>query len=86
MNGKNRSYILGIAGGYLLYLAYQLFENRDNPEAGMSQGVRILFIALFVLLGIGLMIYACRIWKIADREEKENSENQTAEDDGSTLK
>ena len=83
MNGKNRSYILGIAGGYLLYLAYQLFENWNNPDAGMSQPVRILFIALFVLLGIGLMIYAIHLWKVADREEKEKEKQPDNED---TLK
>ena len=86
MNAKNRSYILGIAGGYLIYLAYQLFENWNNPDAGMSPGVRILFISLFVLLGIGLMIYAFRLWKAADREEKENKEKQITVDDGNSLK
>ena len=86
MNGKNRSYILGIAGGYLIYLAYQLFENLNNPEAGMSPVVRILFISLFVLLGIGLMVYAFRIWKVADREERENKDKETAEDNTNALK
>ena len=86
MKGKNRSYVIGVAGGYLLYLAYQLFENFNNPDAGMSQTVRILFIVLFVLIGIGLMVYAFRIWKDADREEKENREKQITEDSGNTLK
>ena len=71
MNGKNRSYVLGVAGGYLLYLDYQLYENRNNPEAGMSSAVRILFMILFLLAGIGLMVFAFRLWFKADREERE---------------
>ncbi len=86
MNGKNRSYILGVAGGYLVYLAYQLFENRSNPEAGMSPALRILFMSLFTVIGIGLMIYAIRIWKAADREEKDRKEEENPEEDGKTLK
>ena len=88
MNGKNRSYVMGVAGGYLLYLAYQLFENFHNPEAGMSPAVRVIFIALFVLLGIGLMVYAFRIWKEADREEKAEKEQQktTVPDDETAMK
>lgn len=81
MKGKNRSYILGVAGGYLVYLAYQLYENFNNPDAGMAPAVRILFIALFVLIGIGLMVYAFLLWKKADREERENKEEQTPDDE-----
>ena len=52
----------------------------------MSPVVRILFISLFVLLGIGLMVYAFRIWKVADREERENKDKETAEDNTNALK
>ena len=48
MVGKNRSYLMGIAGGYLLYIAYQLFESRGDQNTTMTPFVRIAFIVFFV--------------------------------------
>ena len=81
MNGKNRSYLMGVVGGYLIYLAYQLFQSMGDPEAGMSPAARIIFIALFALSGIGLVIYAFRLWAAANREEKEGKEEKQREDE-----
>ena len=80
MNGKNRSYLLGVVGGYLLYLAYQLFRDRGMEDTTMTPAVRILFIVLFALTGIGLMVFAFRLWKTADRQEKETKESKAPED------
>ncbi len=77
MFGKNRSYLMGIVGGYLIYLAYQLYESIGDPDTTMTMPMRIVFIALFVLIGIGLLIFAFRLWFAADREEKENKTEQT---------
>ena len=68
---KNRSYLMGVVGGYLLYLAWQLFDDRNNPDSTMAVWLNITFAAFFVIVGIGLMIFAFRIWRIADREERE---------------
>ena len=79
MNGaKNRSYLMGVVGGYLLYLAYQMFEER-NSESSMSMAVRILFMVFFIIAGIGLMVYAWRIWKIADKAERAKKEEPVPE-------
>ncbi len=72
MNGKNRSYLLGIVGGYLIYLAWQLFDARADTNTTMTPAARIAFIAFFVIAGVGLMVYAWRVWKkSAEEEEKE---------------
>ena len=71
-NGKTRSSLLGVAGGYLIYLAWQLFDARNDPNTTMTTVPRILFIALFVLAGAALLIYAFRSWKNSEKEEKEN--------------
>ncbi len=74
---------MGIVGGYLLYLAYQLFEGRNDPETTMTPGIMILFITLFVISGAVLLVYAIRLWK--NSADGEKTERETG-DDGNSLK
>ena len=83
MVGKNRSYLMGIAGGYLLYIAYQLFESRGDQNTTMSPALRIIFIVFFVLAGIGLMVFAFRLWFAANKAEKEKKEEAPPESEDS---
>ena len=73
-NRKNRAYLLGIAGGYLGYLAYELFRDRNLPDTTMTPLARWLFIGLFVLCGAGLVIYAVISW-IKAGQEKQDAES-----------
>ena len=70
-NGKNRSYLLGIVGAYLVYLAWQLFDARAETDTTMTPAVRYIFIALFVIAGIALAVYAVIVWKKSGEEEKQ---------------
>ncbi len=72
---KTRSSLLGIAGGYLVYLAYELFRDRNIAETTMTPFARWLFIALFVLFGGGLMVYAFLQWKKADKAGEAEKKN-----------
>ena len=80
MNGeKTRSCLMGIVGGYLIYTAWQLYQGRNDPETTMTIGMMILFMALFVIAGAGLMVYAVILWKkgmAEDREEKQTKEEE----------
>ena len=71
---------MGVVGGYVLYLAYQLFQDRNVPSS-MSMGLRTFFIVFFAVAGIALVIYAFRIWLIADRKEREEKEETPPEDE-----
>lgn len=82
MNGKNRSYLMGIVGGYIIYLAYKLYQSMGDPEAGMSTGMRIFFIVFFTLAGIALLVYAVILWKNAGKE----NEKQESPEDENNLK
>lgn len=82
-NQKNRAALLGIAGGYLVYLAYDLFRLRDNPDTTMTPAVRIIFIVLFVILGAGIVVWALRMWKDAARKEKEGKTEDPPENENS---
>ena len=81
---KNRSYLMGVVGGYVLYLAYQMFRDRNDPSS-MSMGLKIFFVVFFAVAGIALVIYAFRIWLIADRKEREGKEEAPPEDEN-TMK
>ena len=83
MFGKNRSYLMGIAGGYLIYIAYELFANINDQNTTMSPAVRIAFIVFFILVGIGLLVFAFRLWLAADKAEKEKKDEQPSENENS---
>ena len=72
-NKQNRSYLYGVVGGYLLYLAYELFAAREDPNTTMTPAVRWLFVGLFIVAGVFLLIWAPRLW-IAARKEKDEVE------------
>lgn len=79
---KTRSSLLGVAGGYLLYLAYELFRDRGNADTTMTPAARIIFIALFVIAGAALIVYAVHEW----RHSGEDAEKEKAKEDESNLK
>lgn len=81
MNGeKTRSCLMGIVGGYLVYTAWQLYQGRNDPETTMTAGMMILFVALFVIAGVGLMAYAVILWKRGMAEDKEEKQTKEEED------
>ena len=82
-NGKNRASLLGVVALYLLYLSYELFQGRNDPNTTMTPAARILFIALFVISAGGILFYAFRVWQRSGQEE---DEQQPPEDDKNTLK
>ena len=75
-SGKSRATLLGVVGAYVLYLAYQLFEGRDQTDTTMSPGARYAFIALFVLCGLAVLVYALRVWKKSGEEEKQQEDGE----------
>ena len=75
-NGKTRSSLIGIVGAYLLYIAYELFQGRAETDTTMTPAARIFFIALFVLAGIGLLVYAVFMWRRSAKDEEEQKRKQ----------
>jgi len=67
---------MAIVAVYLLHLAWQLFEGREDPNTTMSPVLLWLFIGLFVLAAAGLLVYAWRLWKSAPKEEEERRKKE----------
>ncbi len=82
-NGKTRSSLLGIVGAYLLYTAWDLWQERGNTDTVMTAPARIVFIALFVLAGAAVLAYAVSVWKHSEDQKEEKSHTQ---DDENSLK
>lgn len=69
----NRSLLYGLVGGYLLYLAYELLQNRiKNVPSTMAPWLAILFIIFFAGIGIALLVYAWKIWKQGREDQDQN--------------
>ncbi len=82
-NGKTRSSLLGVVGAYLLYTAWDLWQERGNTDTVMTVPARIVFIALFALAGAALLVYAVYVWK---RSEDQKEENPRDRNDENSLK
>ena len=56
--------IFGVVGGYLIYLAYELFQSLRSGEATtMPRALQITVIVVFAGLGAALLVFAFRVWK-----------------------
>ncbi len=71
-NGQTRSSLLGIVGAYLLYTAYELWQDWGNTETTMTTPARVVFIVLFALCGAALLVYAVIVWKHSNDQKEES--------------
>ncbi len=72
MNSKKaRSGLYGIVSAFMFFTAYDLFKGRNDPESTMPMGLLIAFMIFFALAGVGLLIFAIRLWVHSGDEDKE---------------
>ncbi len=82
----NRSLLYGLVGGYLLYLAYELLQNRiKNVPSTMAPWLAIVFIILFTGIGITLLVYAWKIWKQGRVDQDQNPVDLTETEAGTAA-
>ena len=77
MKDKARAGVYVLAAVYLFYMAYQMFTARmDN--GGSNSALMIIFSAIFVLFGIGLIVFSAYMMKKYEKDQKneENEENK----------
>ena len=81
MKGKYSSNVhatlLAAVGGYLLYLAWTLFEKYRDKAGEMEPALNILAIVVFILGGLGTLCYA---WYIYRQGQKMKDENDSGND------
>ena len=92
MNGNsNRSLLMGVVGGYLIYLAYELLQKlRNDVATTMPKALLIIFIILFAGIGAALLFFAWKAWKKGREGREEDrvviSGEDSGKDDGDNLK
>lgn len=61
-NDKARAAVYALAGAYLLYMAYQIFNSRMD-QGGSQYTLMLVFSIIFLILGIGLIVFGVFIMK-----------------------
>ena len=77
----NRSMLMGVVGGYLIYLAYELIRDMINGVATqMPKALTIIVAVLFAGIGAGLVVFAWKLWK-KGREGREEDRTEIPEEE-----
>lgn len=66
---KTHSILLAFVGAYILYIVYMLMEKALSGANEMPFWAAIAFSCVFAACGVGVIIYAWRLWSQAKREE-----------------
>ena len=74
--------LLSLVGGYLLFIAYHLYENLRAGSADMPPAAFIALAALFALAGLGVLVWAFRIWRAAGRGGAGQNQRDEDQEDG----
>lgn len=75
MQNKGKAVFYAIAGGYLMYLAYQLFGSRMD-DGGKNYMLSLIFSIFFAVAGAGILIYTAIMYQKMLKAEAENSDSQ----------
>ncbi len=79
-----RTSLLALAGVYLIYLAWEMLNTMRKGETDMQPWLSVVFIVFFVLTGIGIMIFAWRVWR-KEKEKGPEEEKAGTKDDETHL-
>ena len=74
-NQNTHALLLGLVGGYILYIAYQLLEGLLSGANDMPPAAAIAAIAVFALGGAGVLLYALKVWKDAKKAQDNPTED-----------
>lgn len=73
-NEKIHSVLVALVGGYLLYVAYELYSRLRAGAGEMPEAAAIISIIVFTLGGAGAIFYAWIIYKRYTAAEAKNDE------------
>lgn len=76
---STRAGVLVVAGGYVLYLAYDMVKAVLADETAVSKVPALLAAGVLAVGGIGIVIYAGRRFWIAYKEEQKKAEEAAEE-------
>ena len=68
-----------VVAAYLIYIAWELFQDQNAPNTSMPPWVAVLFAVLFVGAAGGLLVMAWKLWKKGGEEDKEEKTRKNEE-------
>lgn len=73
-----RAGIMAVAGGYVLYLGYDMAKAVLSEETTVSPVPALIAAGVLAIGGAGILVYAIRRWYVAYKEmqSQEQAENQ----------
>lgn len=75
-NEKTHSALLALVGGYLLFTAWQLFQDwQKGVQDSMPETVRLVVSVLFALAGLAVLGYSWAVWRRSLKQD-DSSDNQ----------
>lgn len=75
IQNRNRAMLMVIAGGYVIYLAYEMMRDELAGKSSMPMWACILFTLLLGGAGIAVLFLAWKIYRTKDPEEEEKPED-----------
>ncbi len=88
-NEQIHATLLALVGGYLLYLAWQLFDKFRTGTQEMPDAAFILSILVFTAGGIGVLVWAFSIWRrqrAGEKKPEREEQPDAAEEPGEQKK
>ena len=78
-NAQTHATLLALVGGYVLYIAWQLFDGLQSGAEDIAPAAAIAAIVFFTVAGIAVLVYAWRVWRHApkDGEDSPGDENMS---------
>ncbi len=78
-NPDIHSVLLAAVGGYLLYIAWQLFDKYRNRAGEMPPALNILAVIVMTLGGLGTLYYAWTVYR-QGRKTKDKNKDESDQD------
>ena len=63
--------LLGVIGGYLIYLAYQMVRDTLSGVSSMPMTTTVILAGLMGLAGLGVIGYALYTWRASTKASRE---------------
>ena len=77
--GAAQGWLMIIAGGYLIYMAFQMLQDTRNGVSSMSMELTVVLMALMILCGIAVLAYGgSGVWR---EWKKQNTTGLPTEED-----
>ena len=74
-NNQIHGMLLALVGGYLLYIAYHLFENQTGEAPDLPLVAAVAAIAVFAIAGIGVLFYAWKVYRTKPEQDDGQDEH-----------